>query len=287
MNSPISKSGLLLIVSTPIGNLGDISSRALAALTDSDYVLAEDTRRAKQLLQHFGISQQLVSCYEQNESRRVDGVVNDLEQGKTIALISDAGTPLINDPGFELVRAVQNAGFTVSPIPGASSIIAALSVSGLPTDRFIYEGFLPAKSSARKTQLQTYRHETRTIVLLESTHRIVSSIEDMIEVLGEERKVSLARELTKQFETVITESLETVLGYLLADRNHTKGEFVITISGVEDSQSSSSIDLDARSLLEMLVKELSVKSASKLASELLGLPKKDLYNLAVQIKNSG
>lgn len=285
MNSSISKNGLLLIVSTPIGNLGDMTSRALEVLKEADYVLAEDTRRAKQLLTHFGISQKFVSCYEHNEQARVSQVLQDLASGKSIALVSDAGTPLINDPGYELVKSVREAGYQVSPIPGASSIIAALSVSGLPTDRFVYEGFLPAKSSARKVQLQRIKTQSATTVLLESTHRIMASVKDIAEVLGEQRQMALARELTKQFETVVSGAVLDILDYLAQDANHTKGEFVLMIKGVEQTQDDAP-NIDAQTLLEMLLEELSVKSASKLASKILGVPKKKLYELAVQIKNS-
>lgn len=285
MNSSISKNGLLLIVSTPIGNLGDISERALQTLRDADYVLAEDTRRARQLLTHFAISQSLVSCHEHNERKRVASVLNDLAEGKTIALISDAGTPLINDPGYQLVSAVRQAGYKVSPIPGASSIIAALCVSGLPTDQFFYQGFLPAKSSARKAMLESFKNETYTVVFLESTHRIVASVQDMLAVLGESRQVTLARELTKQYETIVDGDLSQILAYLLEEENHTKGEFVVMIAGAQEVPKAHETGIDPETLMSALLEELPVKPASKVASKLLGIKRNQLYDLALKLKD--
>ena len=191
--------GQLFIVATPIGNLADISQRALKVLAEVEVILAEDTRHSKRLLNHYAIATRLKSCHEHNEADQVDWVAARLNEGQNLALISDAGTPLISDPGFVLVRALRKAGHQIVTVPGASSIIAALSIAGLPTDGFVFDGFLPSKSSARKTALQRYINQTRTTVLLESSHRIAACLADIAEVLGEQRQIVVARELTKKF----------------------------------------------------------------------------------------
>ncbi len=276
------KAGTLFVVATPIGNLGDLSLRAQKVLSDVDLVLAEDTRHSKRLFNHYGISTKLRSCHEHNEMELVDSVFKLLESGQDIALISDAGTPLISDPGFVLVRALRERNCLINAVPGPSSIIAALSVAGLPTDRFIYEGFLPSKTGARKLQFETYDDETRTIVLLESSHRIVASLEDIVLVLGAQRRVVIARELTKKFETVLDGSAAEVLATLKQDPDQTKGEFVLMLEGKAVSADVTLSEL--KRIMQTLLQELPLKQASHLAAKLTGGRKNDAYDLGLQMK---
>lgn len=284
MNDPISKAGMLYIVATPIGNLGDISQRALKILAEVDLILAEDTRHSRHLLNHFGIGTACQSCHEHNEAQRIDKVIAELNEGKNIALISDAGTPLISDPGFQLVRAVRSQGLSVSPIPGPSSIIAALSAAGLPTDSFVYDGFLPAKRVARKKQLQHYLSETKTVVLLESSHRIRGCLSDMVDVLGAARRVVLARELTKKFETIIAASIGDLIDQVDADDNQLRGEFVLLIEG---APAQSEEHLDVLPILTVLIDELPLKQAAALTAKITQQRKNDIYQLALSLKNAG
>lgn len=286
MNDVISKAGMLYIVATPIGNLGDISERAKKTLAEVDMVLAEDTRHSKYLMQHFAINTAMQSCHEHNEAQRIDSVIAALQQGKNIALISDAGTPLINDPGYQLVRAVQDAGFVVSPIPGASSIITALCASGLPTDSFIFDGFLPAKQQARQKKLHSVLDETRTLIFLESSHRIVASLRDIQLVMqqqfeGQQREMVLARELTKQFETIKRSSVGDILAFVEADSNQQKGEFVLIIAG-QPAQATDASEVNR--VLQILLQQLPVKQAAEIASKLTGEKKNDLYKLALELQ---
>lgn len=276
-------SGILFVVATPIGNLSDMSSRAIDTLNKVDCILAEDTRHSRPLLNHYRINTPLKACHEHNEAQLVDWVCNELRAGKHLALISDAGTPLISDPGFVLVRALREQGLEVQVIPGASSIIAALSIAGLPTDRFVFDGFLPAKSAARKQALEVYLTETRTIVLLESSHRIVASLSDVVAVLGSQRSVVVARELTKKFETVVSGSAQAVLDQISQDANQQRGEFVLMLAGVDKSENAGQQEL--RSTLQTLLAELPLKQAAKLASQLCNVNKNEAYDLALQIKN--
>lgn len=274
--------GELYVVATPIGNLSDISQRALDVLSDVEYILAEDTRHSKRLLNHYGISTSLRSCHEHNESNVIAWVAQKLDAGSNLAIISDAGTPLISDPGFVLVRALRERGYRVTPVPGASSIIAALSIAGLPTDSFVYDGFLNTKSTARRAQYAKYRHQTRTIVLLESSHRIIASINDLITELGSQRAVVVAREMTKRFETVLSGHAQEVADRLAADDNQTRGEFVIMIAG---AQEKSEVDTDLEDLLQVLLTEVSVKQAASMAAKISGRRKNDVYDLALKIKS--
>lgn len=274
--------GELFIIATPIGNLADISHRALDVLGSVEYILAEDTRHSKRLLNHYGISTKLKSCHEHNESAMVDWVVKQLNTGKDLALISDAGTPLISDPGFVLVRALRELGHRVLTVPGASSVIAALSIAGLPTDSFIYDGFLSAKSSARRTQYAAYRHQTRTVVLLESSHRIVASINDLISELGGERVIVVARELTKRFETVLSGTAQQVADLMSVDDDQTRGEFVLMIEG---APAVSEVDAALENLLNVLLPELPLKQATSLAAKITGQRKNDVYDLALKLKS--
>ncbi len=280
------ESGQLYVVATPIGNLADISDRGIATLRQVDCILAEDTRHSKRLLSHYGITTRLRSCHEHNEAAQIEWVAQALQAGQDLALISDAGTPLISDPGFVLVRGLRELGLSVVSVPGPSSIIAALSIAGLPTDSFVYDGFLPAKSSARQTALKVYQEETRTIVLLESSHRISACIQSIVDVLGAKRYIVLARELTKRFETVISGTAEDVLQRLSNDSDQTRGEFVLMISGVPEQDQGDEIQTTLQAILSTLVAELPVKQAAALAVKLTGARKNEAYTLAQKIKDS-
>lgn len=284
MNSSESLSlekGQLFIVATPIGNLGDISQRALKVLGSVDIILAEDTRHSKRLLNHFAIGTKLRSCHEHNEESNIEWVKSQLDDGAQLALISDAGTPLISDPGFVLVRALRQQGYSIVAVPGPSSIIAALSVAGLPTDGFVYDGFLPAKAGARQTSLKQYLHEKRTVVLLESSHRIKACLADVVEVLGADRPLVLARELTKRFETVIAANAQHVLDAVMTDDDQARGEFVLMLGGVEPVSPS---EANSHHILKTLLLELPVKQAAGIAAKLTGKRKNEVYDLALKIK---
>lgn len=273
--------GQLFIVATPIGNLADISKRALQVLASVDCILAEDTRHSKRLLNHYAIGSKLRSCHEHNEDSMIAWVAEQLDQGHDLALISDAGTPLISDPGFVLVRALRAQSYDIVTVPGPSSIIAALSIAGLPTDGFVYDGFLPSKSGARQTALLTYLNQPRTIVLLESSHRIKACLIDLIETLGGERQIALARELTKRFETLIAGSAQEVSDILQNDDDQSRGEFVLMIAGAPEIEQE---DADVLQMLRILVAELPVKQAATIAAKLAGKRKNEVYDMALEIK---
>ncbi len=272
----------LYIVATPIGNLGDISGRALDVLQRVDLILAEDTRHTKRLLAHYGINTALKSCHEHNESQLVDWVARQLESGQSLALVSDAGTPLISDPGYVMVSRLREMDHTILSVPGPSSIIAALSIAGLPSDAFIYDGFLPNKSAARRTALTHYLSESRTSIVLESSHRIKASLRDIVEVLGTDRVVVVARELTKRFETVLSGPASDVLTTIEADADQQKGEFVVLIKGVDKPKTN---DADVEQTLRILLAELPAKQAATIAAKLTGRRKNALYDLAISLKD--
>lgn len=276
--------GVLYIVATPIGNLQDISQRALEVLTSVGTILAEDTRHTRQLCNHYGISTQLKACHEHNEESLIAWVKSCLDSGDSLALVSDAGTPLISDPGFVLVRALRDSDYCVQVVPGPSAVIAALSIAGLPTDRFLFDGFLPAKQMARQTVYKKYQTETATIVLFESSHRIEASLNDLVEVLGGERRIVVARELTKKFETVLSGSAREVLVQVQADENQSRGEFVLLISGMPEAEQDPE-NIELKRVLTVLLEELSVKQASNLAAKLCNVRKNDAYQLALDIKD--
>jgi 16S rRNA (cytidine1402-2'-O)-methyltransferase len=273
--------GQLFVVATPIGNLGDISHRALQVLTQVDCILAEDTRHSKRLLNHYGVNSKLRSCHEHNEESLIGWVKVQLDAGKDLALISDAGTPLISDPGYVLVRFLREHNYAVVAVPGASSIIAALSVAGLPTDGFVYDGFLPAKSGARKTALARYLNQSRTVVVLESSHRIVACVSDVVEVLGARRKIVIARELTKRFETVLAGDAADIAAQLEREPDQTRGEFVLILAGVTPLAST---DAEVDGILRVLLEELPVKQAAALAAKLSGKRKNEVYDIALKLK---
>jgi 16S rRNA (cytidine1402-2'-O)-methyltransferase len=275
------ESATLYVVSTPIGNLDDITLRAIETLKQVDIVAAEDTRHTRHLLDHFAIATSLLAYHEHNEEKTARQLLSRLEQGQSIALVSDAGTPLIADPGYRLVKAVSEAGFAVVPIPGVSALITALSVAGLATDRFSFEGFLPAKEEARKKRLTSLLREPRTLVFYEAPHRIVASLQSMAEVLGAEREAALARELTKRFETVLRAPLGKLAQQVTSDANQQRGEMVLLLQG-----NTAQADADSEQVIETLttlLQELPLKQAAGLASKLTGIKKNRLYQMALSI----
>lgn len=276
------ESGVLYVVATPIGNLEDISARALRILGEVDAIAAEDTRHTGQLLAHFAINTPLFSLHEHNEHARLAQVVARLQAGQSLALVSDAGTPLISDPGFPLVRELRRQGLPVVPIPGTSSILAALSVAGLPTDRFIFEGFLPAKSAARLERLQTVLQEERTLIFLESSHRIAATLADMADTFGAERPGVIARELTKRFEEVYSAPLGELIEWLGADPHRNRGEFVVLVQGAP-AVANEVNTLETRQLLTALLEELPMGRAVAVAVKATGLKRKALYELALTL----
>ncbi|WP_263078516.1 16S rRNA (cytidine(1402)-2'-O)-methyltransferase [Endozoicomonas sp. Mp262] len=276
---------VLYVVATPIGNLGDMTPRAIEVLKQVEVIAAEDTRHSRRLLNHFGIGTPLLSCHEHNERQQAEKLLARLQQGDSVALISDAGTPLISDPGYFLVRTVREAGVKVVPVPGASAIIAALSVSGLATDRFFFEGFLPAKSSGRKKRLAELADFSCTWACYESTHRISDSLKDFAEVLGGSRYIVLAREMTKTFETVLAGTISEVMACLEDDSNQCKGEFVLLVEGKRE-ETGQLIDKTTRELLARLLQELPIKKAAAVVADLSGHRKKELYDLALTLKDS-
>lgn len=267
--------GSLFVVSTPIGNLGDISARALETLRSVDLICAEDTRHSRQLLAHFGIERPLQALHEHNEAEQAEVLVARLLAGESMALVSDAGTPLLSDPGFRLVRAARTAGVTVSPIPGASALLAALAVSGQPCDRFCFEGFLPAKAAARRERLNQLVAEPRTLVFYESAHRIEAMLDDLLAVFGADRQITLARELTKLYETVLNGSVSEVHAQVAADPNQRRGEFVLVVAGAGDDAQARLIA--GRRMYTRLCEHLAPAPAARLAAELSGAPRKALY----------
>lgn len=269
------RSGTLFVVATPIGNLGDFSARGREVLASVAAICAEDTRRSGQLLAHYGISTPLLALHEHNEDAIAQRIVTRLLAGDSLALVSDAGTPLVSDPGFRLVRAAREAGIQVSPIPGASALVAALSVAGLPSDRFIFEGFLPAKSKARREHLQSLAAEPRTLIFYESSHRIEEALGDAVAAFGADRPAVMARELTKLFETVLDGTLAQLSERVRADPDQRKGEFVLLVQGAgEDADAKVA---EGRRVYAVLAKHLPPSTAAKLASELSGAPRKALY----------
>ena len=269
------RSGTLFVVATPIGNLGDFSARGREVLASVAAICAEDTRRSGQLLAHFGIATPLLALHEHNEDAIAQKVVARLLAGDSLALVSDAGTPLVSDPGFRLVRATREAGVQVSPVPGASALVAALSVAGLPSDRFIFEGFLPAKSKARREHLQSLASEPRTLIFYESSHRIEEALDDAVAAFGADRPAVMARELTKLFETVLDGTLAQLSERVRADPDQRKGEFVLLVQGAgEDADAKVA---EGRRVYATLAKHLPPSTAAKLASELSGAPRKALY----------
>lgn len=269
------RSGTLFVVATPIGNLGDLSPRALETLKTVAAICAEDTRHTRQLLAHFGVDKPLVALHEHNEGDAAGPLVARLVAGESLALVSDAGTPLVSDPGFRLVRAAREAGIAVSPVPGASALVTALSVAGLPSDRFIFEGFLPAKANARRERLAALASEPRTLIFYESAHRIEEALDDAVAAFGADRRAVVARELTKLFETVLDGSLADLVQRVRADPNQRKGEFVLLVHGAGEDADAKVIE--GRRLYAKLSEHLPPSTAAKVAAEWSGAPRKALY----------
>lgn len=276
--------GTLYVVATPIGNLDDISARALRILREVALIAAEDTRHSARLMQHFGIATPLAACHEHNEREQGGRFIARLEAGEDVALISDAGTPLISDPGFHLVRQVRAAGFAVVPVPGACALIAALSAAGLPSDRFIFEGFLPAKAAGRRSRLEQVREEPRTLIFYEAPHRILECLEDMRAVFGGERQALLARELTKTFETLKGLPLNELCAWVAADSNQQRGECVVLVAGWQAPEGDEAVSAEALRVLDLLLAEMPLKRAAALAAEITGVRKNVLYQVALERK---
>lgn len=279
-----SATGTLFVVATPIGNLEDISARALRVLSEVSLIAAEDTRHSARLLQHFGIVTPLAACHEHNERDQGGRFVERLRAGDDVALISDAGTPLISDPGYHLVRQARAAGVRVVPLPGACALIAALSAAGLPSDRFVFEGFLPAKTAGRRGRLEQLKEEQRTLIFYEAPHRILECLGDLEAVFGAERSAVLGRELTKTFETLKGLPLAELRAWVEADGNQQRGECVLVVGGWQAPQGDDAVDSHARRVLELLLDELPVKRAAALAAEITGVRKNLLYQVALDLK---
>ena len=273
--------GTLYVVATPIGNLGDFTPRAREVLASVALIAAEDTRHTRPLLQTCGIGTPLTSLHEHNETQKSAELVARLAQGESIALVSDAGTPLISDPGFDLVAAARRQGIAVVAIPGACAAVAALSVAGLPTNRFVFEGFLPAKAAARSERLAQLASEERTLVFYEAPHRLAEVLRDMAQTFGAARRASISRELTKRFETTYTGTLAELSTAAESDRDMARGEIVIVVSGA--STTSTPLELNANTLLRALLEELSPSQAAKVAAHVTGGKRSELYEAALQI----
>ncbi|MBC3411167.1 MULTISPECIES: 16S rRNA (cytidine(1402)-2'-O)-methyltransferase [Pseudomonas] len=277
----VSKTGKLYVVATPIGNLDDMSARALKVLADVSLIAAEDTRHSVRLLQHFGIDTPLAACHEHNERDEGGRFITRLLAGDDVALVSDAGTPLISDPGYHLVRQARAAGVPVVPVPGACALIAALSAAGLPSDRFIFEGFLPAKTAGRKARLAQVREEPRTLIFYEAPHRILECLEDMEAVFGGDRPALLAREITKTFETLKGLPLAELRAFVQGDSNQQRGECVVLVAGWTAPEGEQAVSVEAQRVLDLLLAELPLKRAAALAAEITGVRKNLLYQLAL------
>ncbi|MDM1329730.1 16S rRNA (cytidine(1402)-2'-O)-methyltransferase [Acinetobacter indicus] len=277
-------SAQLFVVATPIGHLDDMTYRAIDVLKSVNIIAAEDTRTSAQLLKHYNISTPLTACHEHNESNKIDILVQRLLNGENMALISDAGTPLISDPGFKLVRAAQEHNIQVIPVPGACAAIAALSAVGLPSDRFSFEGFLPSKQSQRILSLEKLKDQTATLIFYEAPHRILDSVKDMASIFGAERPVGFAREITKTFETIKKMTLGELVSFIEADHHQQKGEIVLVVGGATAEKDLEQEKLDQ--LLTRLLQDLSVKAASQLAADLTGIKKKVAYQRALELNQN-
>lgn len=273
--------GSLYVVATPIGNLDDISLRAIEVLRRVDLIAAEDTRHSRRLLQHLGIDRPMLALHEHNEDAAAAAVLGRLRMGQDIALISDAGTPLISDPGFPLVRECRRGGIAVVPVPGASALLAALSVGGLPTDRFCFQGFPARKSAARRVQFEALSQVTATLVFYEASHRIQETLVDLVAVFGGQREAVLARELTKVHETIVATSLDAMVDFVAGDENQRKGEFVVLVAGAPADADIDQMEIDR--VLGVLLAELPVAQAAGLAAQLTGQKRNPLYRRALEL----
>jgi len=276
--------GTLYVVATPIGNLEDISARALRVLGDVALIAAEDTRHSSRLMAHFGIQTPLAACHEHNERDEGSRFIGRLQAGDDVALISDAGTPLISDPGYHLVRQARAAGIAVVPVPGACALIAALSAAGLPSDRFIFEGFLPAKTAARCARLEALKEEPRTLIFYEAPHRILESLCDFEAIFGGARVAVLGRELTKTFETLKGLPLAELRAWVEADSNQQRGECVLLVEGWQAPPGESAVSAEALRVLDLLLAEMPLKRAAAIAADITGVRKNLLYQAALERK---
>ncbi len=275
----------LYVVATPIGNLGDFSPRAVEVLQRVDLIAVEDTRHSGRLLQHFAIKTPMQALHEHNERTLADALLQKIESGQALALISDAGTPLVSDPGYHLVRLAREKGIRVIPVPGPCAAITALSAAGLPTDRFRFEGFLPAKSGARRQQLERLKQATLTLLFYESPHRIEDSLADMQTIFGGQRQGVLARELTKTFETIRSGTLAELSSWVTGDANQRKGEMVLLVQGAAVADPDD-LDADAERVLKILLQDLPLKQAAALATEITGVRRKKLYARGLELKRT-
>ncbi|EPF77153.1 16S rRNA (cytidine(1402)-2'-O)-methyltransferase [Acinetobacter rudis] len=279
-------SAQLFVVATPIGHLDDMTFRAVEVLKNVTVIAAEDTRKSIQLLKHFNITTPLTACHDHNESHVISSLIEKLKNGHDIALVSDAGTPLISDPGFKLVRAAQENGIRVTPIPGACAAIAALSSVGLPSDRFSFVGFLPSKSSQRLAQLEKIKDESQTLIFYEAPHRILACVKDMCQIFGADRPVGFAREITKTFETIKKMTLQQLVEFIEQDHHQEKGEIVLVIGGASTDSELNQDQQALDQLLQRLLQDLSVKAASQLAADLSGVKKKIAYQRALELSQA-
>lgn len=278
------ETGTLYVVATPIGNLADISRRAIDVLSQVDVIAAEDTRVTQKLLTALAIKTRLISVREHNEAREAERIIAWLREGKSVAQVSDAGTPSVSDPGAVLVDAVRQAGLKVVPIPGANAAVAALSASGFTQAQFLFYGFLPPKSGQRKSALEALREQIATLAFYEAPHRIVECVDDLLTVFGPERQIVLARELTKTFEQIHRCPLGEAPAWLAADSNHQRGEFVLLLAGAPEAAADEEIPAEALRVLTILLAELPVKQASSLAAEITGANRKKLYQAALDMR---
>lgn len=269
---------VLYVVATPIGNLADMVPRAVSILQSVALIAAEDTRHSRRLLDHFDIRTRCVAYHDHSGAAELSALLAELQAGRSIALISDAGTPLVSDPGYRLVDAALDAGIRVVPVPGACAAIAALSAAGLPTDRFVFEGFLPAKSAARRQRLERLLREPRTLVFYEAPHRLLETLSDLRELFGPQRVAVLARELTKLHETIRRAPLSELCAWVAADSNQTRGECVVLVQGCPEPEHA---DAGSERILRLLLDELPLKQAAALAARITGHKKNELYQLAL------
>jgi 16S rRNA (cytidine1402-2'-O)-methyltransferase len=279
------RKGTLYVVATPLGNLTDITHRAAETLSQVQWIAAEDTRHSRVLLDHLGVQAPCVAYHEHNEREMLESLLEKLQRGDSIALISDAGTPLISDPGYALVREARAREIRVVPIPGASAVIAALSVSGLPTDRFVFEGFLPARAHARQERLRELAAESRTLVFYESPHRAVAALQDMEQVLGSEREAVIARELTKIHESIVSDTLANIVKRVHDDPNAARGEIVIMVHGAPAAAGRDAQEVER--VLAVLCEELPPSRAAAVAARLTGAARNSLYARAMELSRSG
>lgn len=275
--------GTLYIIATPIGHLADLSPRASELLSKVDVIAAEDTRVTRKLLQHIGATTPMLSLHEHNEQQRIQTLLARLEAGESVALVSDAGTPLISDPGYPLVKAVRSANIKVVPVPGPCALITALSASGLATDKFVFEGFLPGKASGRRGRFEELKHEHRTLIFYESPHRILACLDDLTAVMGAEREVVIARELTKTFETIHSGTVEEIRQWVEQDQNQQRGEIVLLVAGAAKVEPENQ---NQERVLVLLMEELPLKQAAALTAQICGAKRNELYQKALEIKAS-